>query len=288
MEVEIPKKHNEDLLKKVAKEIHELGHSKIEGVLTPEEVKGYVEVAREITRKEQEKVDKGLRDKDVDFNLYQYSGNHFYNPTREYRQFDALIGHPLVHGVLENLFHTKAILSQTELRNPAQNLTDSYAFEWHRDGRQVTEDPSWIITFWMLNDVDMDSGPTEIIERTHRLSQVGYDEARKPAADADVKKVLAKAGDLVFMNANLLHRGTLKTSSKDRWYFIPTYSPWYFKPSMDYTKVFTRKQFDALTDLQKQTFGFTTVPPHDERKRVYTMRPWQDVVHEFQFMEDSE
>lgn len=278
---------NDDELKRIAQQILVEGHAKIEGVLTPAEVQSYIQVARFITEQEQIKIDKGLRNSDVDFQLYQYSGNHFYNPTRQYRQYDALIGHPLIHQVLEHLFGTKAILSQTELRNPAQNLTDSYAFEWHRDGRQVTEDPSWTIVFWMLNDVDLDSGPTEVIERSHRVSYVGRQAERRPPQDSMPKKILAKAGDVVFMDSNLLHRGTLKTSQKDRWYFIPTYSPWYFKPSMDYTKVFTRKQFDALTDLQKQVFGFTTVPPHDERKRVYTMRPWQEVVHEFHFIEEN-
>ena len=123
-------------------------------------------------------------------------------------------------------------MSQVELRCPAQNLTDSYAFKWHRDGRQITEDPCWVIVFWVLNDIDLDCGPTEVIEKTHKISYVGANPEKSPVMEnAAVTTVTARAGDAIFLNSNTLHRGTLKTSAKDRWLLIPTYSPWFLKPS---------------------------------------------------------
>ena len=87
------------------------------------------------------------------------------------------------------------------------------------------------------------------------------------------------------MNANLLHRASTRTSETDRWVFIPSYNPWFIKPSMDYTKSFNRKTFDSLSDLEKQVYGFTSIVPHDETKRLYTLRPWQEVVDEIQFID---
>lgn len=278
---------DESLLREIALSLDVNGYARLNGVISRDDVKVFQDAARTVEKIESQKIEKGLRNNDIDFKLYKFSGSHFYNPSRQYRYFDQLLGHPDVIQVLEFLFRTKAILSQTELRNPAPNLTDSYAFKWHRDARQMTEDPCWVIVFWVLNDIDLDCGPTEIIEKTHKISYVGANAERIPAENAVVTTITAQAGDAIFLNSNTLHRGTVKRSTRDRWLFIPTYSPWFLKPSMDYTKCFRKSEFDRLTDLQKQIFGFTTTVPHDETKRVYTMRPWQDVVHEFTFLEEN-
>ena len=85
------------------------------------------------------------------------------------------------------------------------------------------------------------------------------------------------------MNSNLLHKASRNEDRKSRWLFIPTYNPWFIKPSIDYTKVFTKQQFDQLTEKQKQIFGFTSIVPHDETKRFYTLRPWEEQIDEIEF-----
>lgn len=278
---------NENVLKEIARSLEMNGHARLDGAISRDEVRIYQDAAKAIEDMERRKIEHGLRNDDIDFKLYKFSGSHFYNPSRQYRHFDRLLGHPGVIQILELLFRTKAILSQTELRNPAQDLTDSYAFKWHRDGRQMTDDPCWVLVLWALNDIELDCGPTEFIEKTHKITYVGTNPGNSPPKNAAITTVTAKAGDAIILNSNTLHRGTLKKSARDRWFFIPTYSPWFLKPSMDYTRCFRKSEFDQLTDLQKQIFGFTTTVPHDETKRVYTMRPWQDVVHEFTFLDEK-
>lgn len=279
-------KAQSELVNKMAHELDQIGFSKAEGVLNKKEVQAYLGHAKKIREIEEDKIKSGSRDSDVDFGLYKFSGSHFYNVTRGYRCFDELIGHPLALAVLEELFGTAAILSQTELRNPATKKIDSYAFIWHRDGRMLTEDPLWVVCFWVLNDIELDCGPTEVAIKTHKKSLSGGKKVVQTDEDKEIVKLTAKAGDLIFMNSNTLHRATKKLSQNDRWLLIPTYSPWYVKPSMDYTKIFKKSEFDNLNELQKQVYGFTSTVPHDERKRVYTKKHWKEVIHEFTFIKE--
>ena len=88
------------------------------------------------------------------------------------------------------------------------------------------------------------------------------------------------------MNANLLHKTGRNIDGTSRWVLIVTYNPWFIKPSVDHTRLFTRQEFEAMSPQLKQIYGFTSVPPSDERKRVYTCRPWEEIMDEIHFADD--
>jgi len=274
------KKHISDLMEK--------GYSIIKDVFSKEEAKKYCINSNQIKNLENKKILDGIRDLDADYKTYKFSGTHVYNPTRQYRNYDKLISSSRVISILEKLFDTNPILSQTELRNPEKNETDDNAFLWHRDGRAMTNEPLWIIAIYIFNDIDKLSGPTEIREYSHNPMLVGYDKQKiKLPKKYSRKKLLAKCGDVILMNANILHRATKKLSDNDRWILVATYSPWFLKPSMDLTKAFSKVEFHKLDEMQKTLFGFTSIVPSDERKRVYTVVPWEEIIKEIDFRKNS-
>jgi hypothetical protein len=266
-------KHKDTL----ASQIKDNGFAHLEEALSLEEVEHYLSSSKALHQSELENVAAGTRSNDVDFQTYHFKGAHLYNSPRQTRIFDPLLGHPILLSFLDHFFETKSILNQTELRNPIKNGKDNYAYEWHRDGRVLAKDTFWLIVFWLFNDIDETNGPCEIKKGTHLTDE--HDQ------EAETIKLKGKAGDIIIMSNNILHRATVSYSNKDRWIFIPTYNPWFIKPSMDYTKVFSQKTFNQFTEEQKQIFGYTSIVPSDERKRLYTLNPWNEVIDEIPFPE---
>jgi hypothetical protein len=261
----------------LTKQVIEEGYCKITSVLGRSEVKKYRKSIDEIHTIESKREKQGYRDKDYDYNYYNFSGTHYYNSPRRYRVFDPIIGHPFVIDLLENIMGCPCILSQTELRRPAHKKDDDYAHTFHRDGRVMVDANIWFIVFWLMNEVTENNGPTIIIPKTHR-HHLGDRQEEKHQV-----KLTGNPGDIFVMNSNLLHKASLSRDGRSRWLFIPTYNPWFIKPSVDYTKVFTKKQFEQLTEEQKQIFGFTSIVPVDERVRIYTLRPWKEQMDDIQF-----
>ena len=264
-------KNKDDL----ANRIRDDGFAHLEEALSLEEVDHYLSASKTSYQSELANVAAGKRDDDIDFQTYHFKGAHLYNSPRQTRVFDPLLGHPILLSFLDHFFETKSILNQTELRNPIKNGKDNYAYEWHRDGRVLAKDTFWLIVFWLFNDIDETNGPCEIKKGTH-ISNM-HDQ------DAETIKLTGKAGDIFIMSNNILHRATVNSSDKDRWIFIPTYNPWFIKPSMDYTKAFSQETFNQFTEEQKQIFGYTSIVPSDERKRLYTLNSWDKIIDEIPF-----
>ena len=269
-----------DNIDSIVTQFKKRGFFRLEHVISSSEAAIYRNHALEFDKVEKSKIAEGLREDDVDYQTYNFTGSHHYNTPRQTRVFDPLLGHETVIRVLDAIFDAPCILSQTELRNPAHNLLDSGANAWHRDGRQLLPADLWVIVFWLLNDVTDTNGPTEIKPGTQHGT--GCDESSQPV------HLTGKAGDIVFMNSNLLHRATLNTDGEPRWIFIPTYVPWFIKPSADFTKMFDRPTFDDFSETVRQVFGYTSIVPVDERKRLYTLRPWQEIVDDIPFSQAPE
>ena len=249
---------NKDTL---ASQIKENGFAHLEEALSLEEVEHYLSSSKALHQSELENVAAGTRSNDADFQTYHFKGAHLYNSPRQTRVFDPLLGHPILLSFLDHFFETKSILNQTELRNPTKNGKDNYAYEWHRDGRVLARDTFWLIVFWLFNDIDETNGPCEIKKGTHLTDE--HDQ------ETETIKLKGKAGDIIIMSNNILHRATVSYSNKDRWIFIPTYNPWFIKPSMDYTKVFSQKTFNQFTEEQKQILVHKHCSFRRKKKTIY-------------------
>jgi ectoine hydroxylase-related dioxygenase (phytanoyl-CoA dioxygenase family) len=219
--------------------------------------------------------DEGRRDGDADFEHYNFKGAHLYNSPRRTRHFDGLLVNEAVLSVIEEIFGCPAILSQTELRNPFKDAVDSHAYKWHRDGRVLGHHDFWIIAFWLLDDASSANGATKI--------KPGTQHSDKNDEEAASCYLEGSAGDVFLVHSNIFHRATINSTGEDRWLFLPTYNPWFVKPSMDYTKVFSRETFDSFPERLKQVFGYTSVVPYSEKRRLYTRADWQRCIQDIHF-----
>lgn len=242
-------------------------------VLSPEQVDMYRREAMRLYDEEQRGIASGERLQQADYLMYRDYGDHIFNLARKTRRFDALYEHPLVVETLKETMQARFVLTQTEMRRPRKSVANGSANLFHRDGRVLLDADLWVIAFWVLEDVTLESGPTFVVPGSHR----------KPIdVDPETHNVplLAKAGDLVFMNANTVHKAGPKLNDLSRWVLIISYNQWYLKPAVDHTKMFTLEQVDAMSPVLRELFGFTTVPPADERVRMYTCRPWSETRRE--------
>ena len=85
---------DDGVLGEIARSLDENGYARLDGAISRDEVRVYQDAAKKVEEIEHRKIEQGLRKDDVDFKLYKFSGSHFYNPVRQYRFFDPLLGHP--------------------------------------------------------------------------------------------------------------------------------------------------------------------------------------------------
>ena len=122
------------------------GYARIDSMLNLDEVGNYRQLILDIHEKKRFDLSQ-KKEKDFDYNYYNFTGVHYFNLNRRYRELDPLIAHPLVIKTLEEMMGVPCILSQTELRNPAKESHDN-AYNLHTDARVPAEEDFWIIVFW--------------------------------------------------------------------------------------------------------------------------------------------
>jgi ectoine hydroxylase-related dioxygenase (phytanoyl-CoA dioxygenase family) len=261
----------------ISNHLKDEGYAIVRNVLTSEKVRFYLTEVTRIYIEEKEAAEKGLRQNDADYQMYHKYGDQIFNLVRKSRVFDELYENSVVMAVLKETMKNKFILTQTEIRRPKINEKVGSANLFHRDGRIVVDADLWISAFWVLEDVTETNGPTTIIPRSHK-------QPLDPKENSDKAiNLLANAGDLIFINANTLHMANKPLDNASRWILIFTYNQWYLKPTVDHTQLFSRSQVEAMTPVLRELFGYTSIPPSDERKCMYTCRPWNEVSDEFVF-----
>lgn len=265
------------MIQDVSGRVFNQGFAICKGVLAPEQVAMYRAEAYRLYEAEQYAASQGTRMHDADYKMYTEYGDHIFNLARKTRVFDSLYEHPLVTSVLESVMKNKFILTQTEMRRPKRGAVAGSANVYHRDGRLLVDADLWVTAFWLLEDATLENGPTTVIPRSHKR------EIASEAAEDEAVTLTAQAGDLIFMNANLLHKASASKNNSSRWVLIITYNQWFLKPAVDHTRYFKRVDVDAMTPMLQQLFGFTSFPPFDERKRMYTCRPWSEIADEMNF-----
>jgi ectoine hydroxylase-related dioxygenase (phytanoyl-CoA dioxygenase family) len=261
-------------VKDVSQQLIRDGFALCPQVLDAEQVARYRAEACHLYDEEQRQIAAGQRDGDADYLMYRDYGDHIFNLARKTRGFDALYEHPLVIETLRATLKSRFVLTQTEMRRPRKQVANGSANVFHRDGRVLLDADLWVVAFWILEDVTLANGPTYMVPGSHRRDLGGDPE------DGRAVPVLAKAGDLCFMNANTLHKAGPKLDDSSRWVLIITYNQWYLKPAVDHTRIFSPDEVDEMSPTLRELFGYTSMPPADERKRMYTCRPWEEVRSE--------
>jgi ectoine hydroxylase-related dioxygenase (phytanoyl-CoA dioxygenase family) len=261
----------------IASTLKTRGYATVQNVLSKDAVKRYLDEASRLYADEQAGIADGSRLKDADYQMYKGYADHLFNIARKSRVYDELYEHPLVISVLERVFGHKFIMTQTEMRRPKPDPRPGSANVYHRDGRVLVDADFWITVFWPFEKVTINEGPTFVVPESHKK------EVDMTGGPPEEVKFLAEPGDLIFMNSNLLHKAGPMLSDKSRWVLIVTYNSWFLKPAVDHTKMLRRSEVETMSPMLRELFGFTSIPPADEKRRMYTCRPWEEIVDELDF-----
>ena len=97
--------------------------------------------------------------------------------------------------------------------------------------------------------------------------------------DKKLKKILAKAGDIVIWDSRLWHGTEANISGKSRWSLIATFSSWWIKQSMDITKSLPKKIFDKANINEKIMLGYCSIIPKDEQGLIRTKRSIKEISY---------
>jgi Phytanoyl-CoA dioxygenase (PhyH) len=117
---------------------------------------------------------------------------------------------------------------------------------------------------YLLDDMDESNGCTVVVPGSHRSGEY------TDRGLANVKPIIAKAGDLVIWDSRLWHGTRENKAGASRWALIATFTRWWMKQAMDIPKGIPESIYRELNDRQKALMGFCSIPPVDESERINT------------------
>lgn len=184
----------------------------------------------------------------------------------------SLVDHPALLPLLSRFLDDTLVLNFFNAREP---LPGCEAQRLHLDSRiPFPQTPIMLQAIWMIDDFTKELGATRVVPGSHLVSECPDSTKRYP----DETIVTGKAGSAIVYNSSLWHGSSERTAiAGRRWGIIATYTRWFIKPSMDFTKNTPQDLYARLTPKQKQLLGFNSIPPHDENLRTPTLVPVEDL-----------
>lgn len=147
----------------------------------------------------------------------------------KHRAFIELIEHPPILSRQRALFGAQVQLLQYDfLRQGPRNETFPLR-AWHRDFVFPGDYPLSINTILYLDDMTPERGPTYVIPRTHRGTELPPSSQIGEPAEGEIP-VFASAGDAVFINSAVWHTGSRNASDGMRRGIYLYYGYWWLKP----------------------------------------------------------
>lgn len=136
-------------------------------------------------------------------------------------------------------------------------------YRWHKDNRFINKKnikPTLLYSIIIcLDEFNQYNGATEYIPGSNKTYSFFSRHQNKKKS----KKILAKKGDLVFIDGNLLHRvGKNIKPNTTRWSIFAFYTPWWIKPSSNFKKLMS-KHTKKLSELDKKILHFDSTPPEN-------------------------
>lgn len=126
-------------------------------------------------------------------------------------------------------------------------------------------DHTWVMqVVFVLDDMNEENGCTQVVPGSHLSGR--YTDRDM----ANLKPLIAKAGDVVFWDSRLWHGTAANKSGVSRWALIATVTQWWIKQSMDMPRGMSDEIYQQLSDEQKSLLGFCSIPPIDESSRINT------------------
>lgn len=119
-----------------------------------------------------------------------------------------------------------------------------------------------------LEDTTTENGCTIVVPGSH-ISGTYTDRSFLGAKPLPLKK-----GSVAIWDSRIWHGTTENCSSSTRWAIVGTFSSWWVKPAMDYTKKLPQEIYSLLDDKQKCLLGFCSIPPGDEYSGINTKKSY--------------
>lgn len=188
--------------------------------------------------------------------------------------FIPFIDHPALLPILGHYLDDTLILNYFNGRTPVK---DSEPQHIHLDCRVPF--PTTVImmqAIWMIDDFTLENGATRVVPGSHKLNIKPDRNATFP----NERKITGKAGSVFIYNSSLWHGASRCVIGGTRWGIIATYSRWFIKPSMDFTKNTPAEIYSKLSMRQKRMLGFNSIPPHNEAERISTLTPAESLPSE--------
>tara|TARA_B100001057_G_scaffold495701_1_gene595341 strand:- start:327 stop:1130 length:804 start_codon:yes stop_codon:yes gene_type:complete len=175
-----------------------------------------------------------------------------------------LISNKTIDNFMKKVIDKYYVLQVSSARNAiysTKNEKIAAGYRWHKDNRFINKKnvkPTLLYSIIIcLDDFNELNGATEYIPDTHNT----YEIFKRHQNKKKIKKILAKKGDLVFVNGNLLHRvGKNLQQNTTRWSIFAFYTPWWIKPSINFKKLMS-KHAKKLSVLDKKLLHFDSTPP---------------------------
>lgn len=121
----------------------------------------------------------------------------------------------------------------------------------------------------VLEDSTIENGCTVVVPGSH-ISGTYTDRSFSNTTALTLKK-----GDVAIWDSRLWHGTTENKTSSTRWAIVGTFSSWWVKPAMDYTKKLPQEIYSQLTDKQKCLLGFCSIPPANEYSGINTKQGYE-------------
>jgi ectoine hydroxylase-related dioxygenase (phytanoyl-CoA dioxygenase family) len=185
--------------------------------------------------------------------------------------FLELIDHPAILPILENKMEPTVIQNYFNARDPKPGCKDQ---RLHLDSRiPIPTNTVMMQVVWMIDDFSVENGATRAVPGSHKSGACPDPAITYP----EERHITGKAGSVLLYNSSLWHGSSKATSPARRWGIISTYTRWFIKQSMDFTKNTPPELYARLTPRQKQLLGFASVPPHEELERIRTCTRAEDL-----------
>lgn len=184
-------------------------------------------------------------------------------------RFVELLDHPAIFPLIQHMMQSGSyqnkepfIVTQFSARDPHTGIP---AQQLHIDSRFPGPPFALMgIALWMLDDFSIESGATRLVPKSHLRSSYPENGVEYP----DEIRAVAPAGSVLIYNGSAWHGGGAKLKELERWSVIVSYARWFVKPAFDMTQNTPPQLYATLTPQRRELFGFTTVPPSDERIRA--------------------
>lgn len=176
--------------------------------------------------------------------------------------FERTAEHPLVLSLVDPLLRPGYLLTASqaicihpgETPQPVHYDDGFYAIPRPRPAVSVS-------TIWALDDFTAENGGTEVIPRSHLLSDEEVGEAHWPELHSDLIPLEMSAGSLVLFAGTLLHRGGANRSKGVRRAFSHQYCEPWARQQENFMLSIPPERTKQMSPRLQQLIGYSIHPP---------------------------